>query len=260
MAAANRGRLGRCGARWWRRTLFGVFLGAALSSMATAQERVDLPSRPGVIQPIFLTGARSPWASAVLFPGGSGSVSAVRNNFLIRAAPRFAALGVTVAVIDAPSDHLGGVDTQFRAGEAAATDTAAVAAWLKTRAPVPVWLVGTSRGSVSAANAALRLGPEKIAGVVLTSSVWSGGMDAVPLDKIREPVLIVHNRDDTCGSSSFAGATQAYARFVAASAKAFVAVSGGSLRGDPCGAMSPHGYLGIEEQVISPVVAWIRSH
>jgi pimeloyl-ACP methyl ester carboxylesterase len=237
-----------------------VFLGAAFSSMAAAQERIDLPTRPGVTQPIFLTAARSPWASAVLFPGGSGSVSAVRNNFLIRVAPRFAALGVTVAVADTPSDHSGGVDTQFRASEAAATDTAAVVAWLKTSAAVPVWLVGTSRGSISAANAALRLGPTKIAGVVLTSAVWSGGMEVVPLDQIREPVLIVHNRDDTCGASPFAGATQAYTMLGAASAKAFVPVSGGSLRSDPCGAMSPHGYLGIEDQVISPIVTWIRSH
>jgi alpha/beta superfamily hydrolase len=253
MAAANHARC------WWR-LLLGVFLAVAFPSVATARERVDVPSRPGVTQPIFLTAARSPWASAILFPGGSGRVTEVRNNFLIRVAPRFAALGVTVAVIDTPSDHIGGVDTSYRAGEAAATDTAAVVTWLKSRATIPVWLVGTSRGSISAANAALRLGPATIAGVVLTSSVWSDGMEAVPLDKMRIPVLVVHNRDDTCGSSPFAGATRGYDKFGAASAKAFVTVSGGSLRGDPCGAMSPHGYLGIEDQVISSVVTWIRAH
>jgi hypothetical protein len=39
-----------------------------------------------------------------------------------------------------------------------------------------------------------------------------------------------------------------------------LAVSGGSLRSGPCDAMSPHGYLGIEDQVIRPMVAWIKSH
>jgi hypothetical protein len=246
--------------RRWPWGLVALCLATAISRMAGAQERVDLPTRPGVTQPIYLTVARSPWASVVLFPGGSGVVSAVRNNFLIRVAPRFAASGITVAVYDAPSDHSSGMDTQFRASDTAAADTGAVVAWLKTRAAVPVWLVGTSRGSISAANAALRLGPAKIAGVVLTSSVWSGGMETVPLAKMRVPVLIVHNRDDTCGASPFAGATLAYSTLGATSAKAFLPVSGGSLRGNPCDAMSPHGYLGIEDQVVSPIVAWMKGH
>ena len=98
----------------------------AVSHAAIAQERVDLPSRPGVTQSIYVTTARSPWASVILFPGGSGVVGAVRNNFLIRVAPKFAAAGMTVAISDAPSDHASGMDAGFRAGDAAAVDTAAI--------------------------------------------------------------------------------------------------------------------------------------
>jgi hypothetical protein len=243
--------------RWLR---LGLFVGAVVSGVAVAQERIDFPTRPGVTQTIYVTAAPSPFASAILFPGKSGNVNQVRSNFLIRAAPRFAALGLTVAVADTPSDRAAGMELQFRASDAAAADTASIVAWLKTRAAVPVWVIGTSRGSISAANAAIRLGRGKIAGVVLTSSVWADGMQLVPVDKILVPILIVHNRDDICGSSPFAGAERAYSTIGAAPAKEFLPVTGGSVRGDACGAQSPHGYLGIEDQVVQPIAAWMRSH
>ena len=41
---------------------------------------------------------------------------------------------------------------------AQAIDTAAVVAYLRSRAPVPVWLIGTSNGTISAANAGCGLG------------------------------------------------------------------------------------------------------
>src|SRR5689334_5292734 len=83
------------------------------------------------------------------------------------------------------------------------TDITAVVAMLKSRSPAPVWLIGTSRGSPSAANAAAKIGPPRIAGVVLSSSVWEGGMTSVPLDQIRVPVLVLHNRNDGCRESPF---------------------------------------------------------
>jgi hypothetical protein len=62
---------------------------------AVAQERVDLPTRPGVTQPVYITAAPAPKASVILFPGGSGVVVQVRNNFLLRVAPQFVAQGMT---------------------------------------------------------------------------------------------------------------------------------------------------------------------
>ena len=227
---------------------------------ATAQQRIDLPSRPGVTQPIYLTAASNPVASAILFPGGSGLASQLHSNFLIRVAPQFAASGITVAVADAPSDHNWALETAFRAGEAQAADTAAIVAFLRSRAAVPVWVVGTSRGSISAANAAVRLGPSQLAGVVLTSSVWVGGMSAVPISAIRIPALIVHNRDDGCSQSPFNQAAPALATITAAPAKELIAVSGGSPWGKPCEAKSTHGYYGIEGQVVPLIVAWIKAH
>ncbi len=237
-----------------------IVAGLVVASAARSEERIDLPTRPGVTQPIYLTQAREPVASAILFPGSIGVVQAERNNFLIRVSGQFAAAGVTAAVADAPSDHASGMDLAVRASEAQATDTAAIVAFLRSRAAVPVWLIGTSNGSISAANAAVRLGPPSISGVVLTSSVWSGGMAAVPFSMLRVPVLIVHNRNNSCPFSRFDDAAPAFAMLTAAPAKEFLAVAGGSSRGRPCDAASPHGYLGIEDQVVPQIVAWIRTH
>jgi pimeloyl-ACP methyl ester carboxylesterase len=244
-------------ARW------GVLLTLVLALRAgsvQAQEAIALPTRPGVTQPVLFTAVANPAASVLLFPGGFGRVSQSRDNFLVRTVPDFAALGVNVAVIDAPSDQPGGMSDGFRMGAEHATDVAAAIVFVRQRAAVPVWLVGTSRGTISAASLAARLEQSRIAGLVLTSTVWSGAIPQVPLEQISVPTLVVHNHDDGCNESPFGGVEAGLARLRAAPAKALIAVSGGALRSRACGALSPHGYLGIEDEVVGPIVAWIKAH
>lgn len=236
-----------------------AFATVLTAGRAAAEDRVELHSRPGIVQPILYLPASSPVASVVLFPGGPGVVANVQNNFLLRVRGEFPAQGINVAVIDVPSDHAVATP-EYRASADAAADVAAVVAFLKAKTAVPVWLVGTSRGSISAANAAARLGPSQVSGAVLTSSVWSGGMRFVSLSQIAVPTLIVHNRDDHCGQSPVDGATPALAELTHAPAKELILVSGGSEKRDPCGALSTHGYLGIENQVVPPMIAWIKGH
>ncbi|MGH7007885.1 MAG: hypothetical protein ACRED7_05750 [Stellaceae bacterium] len=236
-----------------------AFVAMLAAGRALAEDRIELHSRPGVVQPILYAPASAPIASVVLFPGGRGVIAEVQNNFLLRVRGEFAAQGISVAVIDVPSDHAV-ANPEYRASADAAADVAAVVAFLKAKAASPVWLVGTSRGSISAANAAARLGPSQVGGIVLTSSVWNGGMRFVSLSQIAVPTLIVHNRDDHCGQSPVAGAAPALATLTNAPVKELLLVSGGDEKRDPCGALSTHGYLGIENQVVPPMIAWIKSH
>lgn len=231
-----------------------------LIASATAQERIDVPSRPGVTQPVYITAAADPKATVLLFPGGGGVYAQSRVNFLVRVAPRFAAAGMTVAVFDTPSDHPDGMGPPFRASPPHATDIAAIVALLKSRSQAPLWMIGTSNGSISAAEGAATVGPPRVSGVVLTSSVWQNGMLSTPLGQIRMPVLVVHNRDDGCRSSPFGDTASSMALMTQASPKELLAVSGGSLRSDPCQALSPHGYYGIEDQVVPSIIAWIQAH
>jgi hypothetical protein len=237
-----------------------ICLLALFAGSASAQEQINLTTRPGITQPVYFTLARSPVASVILFPGGSGVVSAIRNNFLLRVAGQFSTNGINVAVADAPSDHGGGMPVQFRQSSEHAIDIAGIVAMLKSRSPAPVWLVGTSRGSISAANGAANIGPPRIAGVVLTSSVWLNGMAGIALEQIKVPVLVVHNHDDGCRESPFGQTAGAMARMQQARIKELLAVSGGNQRSAPCEALSPHGYYGIEDQVVPPIIAWIKAH
>jgi pimeloyl-ACP methyl ester carboxylesterase len=232
----------------------------AVGGAARAEETINLPTRPGVTQSILFTGVAHPAASLILFPGNFGLIRAVRGNFLIRVVPNFVALDFNVAVADAPSDQPNGMPDAFRMSEAHATDIAAVVAFLRQRAAVPVWLVGTSRGTISAASIGVRLGPPRVAGVVLTSTVWLQGIPQVPLEQLRVPTLIVHNRNDGCQASPFGAAAAGLGRLSAAPTKELIAVAGGRSRSAACEAQSPHGYYGIEDQVVPLIGAWIKAH
>jgi hypothetical protein len=96
------------------RFLYRPMMAALVGGGASAQERLDLATRSGVDQPAYYTAAPSAVASVILFPGGSGVVTAARNNFLLRVAGAFSAQGIDVGIFDAPSDQKGGMGTQFR--------------------------------------------------------------------------------------------------------------------------------------------------
>lgn len=232
----------------------------ALPVAGRAEESVELKPRPGVTETVLYTMVSGAPASVILLPGGGGVLAGVRNNFLLRVREDFVRQGLSIAIPDAPSDHGSGMEAAFRASAEHATDLAAVAAFLKSKSPAPVWLVGTSRGTISAANGAARLGPSQVAGIVLTSSVWVGGLSAVPLGEIAVPVLVVHNRSDGCRESPYAGAAPGFAQLAKAPTKELISVEGGRSQSKPCEAMSPHGYLGIEDQVVPPVIQWIKAH
>lgn len=238
-----------------------LFAAMAMSGVqrAAAEDRLSLPSREGVTVAIWFEPAASPVASVVLFAGGNGAIAGLGGNFLLRVRNSFAPQNINVAAIDRPSDRAT-ADRPYRASAEAATDMAAVIAFLKQKAAVPVWLVGTSNGSISAANGAARLGAGVVGGLVLTSSVWQGGMQQVPLASIAVPVLVIHNRDDSCRISPPSAAEPAVASMTKAPLKELVLVSGGSLQGDPCEARSPHGYFGIENQVVPVMIGWIKAH
>src|SRR5687768_11917146 len=161
--------------------LIALFLLAA--SAACAEDIVTLPTRGGVTQSYLLSAPEKGKARAVavLFAGGPGKVDLEREtarttfdrgNFLVRSRQLFVRNGIAAAVMDAPSDHAQGMEDQFRLGAEHAEDIGKVISDLKTRFPaLPVYLVGTSRGTLSAA-AIGRRAAKVVDGVVLTATVF----------------------------------------------------------------------------------------
>lgn len=253
---------------------FAFLLMTASAALAQSPQVVDVPSRPGVTQRILVITPEKPKAAVVLFAGGDGGLTLEANgriprlggNFLVRSRQLFVEQGLTTAVIDAPSDrqshpYLSG----YRQTDDHVADAKAVIAWLRQQAKIPVWLVGTSRGTQSVAHIATRLppadgGPD---GIVLTSTVLSDPRSrAVPemaLDRIRIPVLVTHHREDSCRVCLYSDVPRLMERLTTPPRKELVTFEGGISVGDPCEARAYHGYNGIESDVVQRIAAWISA-
>jgi hypothetical protein len=244
----------------------------ALASAATPDKVIDIPTRPGVSQRFLLIAPAGAKAVAILFVGGhgglqmteSGTLAFGRNNFLVRAAPHFVEEGIAVAVIDAPSDRQGGgFLTYFRDSAEHAADVRSVIAWLREQLKLPVWLVGTSRGTQSVAAVSNRLEGAGIDGIVLTSTILTDRQSiAVPdmdLQKIRVPALVVHHEQDACRWCAYRDVPRLMSKLAAVPRKELIAFRGGENQGDPCGALAYHGYNGLEREVVARIVAWMRA-
>src|SRR5262249_27812683 len=139
---------------------------AANARGQVSEKVIDISTRPDVTQRMLVLSPQKPKAAAILLAGGHGGLQISPNgsfgwgkgNFLVRSRQLFEDQGLLVAVVDAPSDrqsplYLSG----FRGTSEHVMDIKAVIAWLRKQADVPVWLVGTSRGTQSAAYAAICL-------------------------------------------------------------------------------------------------------
>ena len=257
-----------------RRALAALLLLVTTGAPAAAEEIKTIPTRAGVTQSfLLLRRTDTPAATVILLAGGngalklaSGHLSGLGGNFLVRNRGRFAEHGFMVAVPDAPSDHAGGL-TGFRASAEHAGDIAALITALRAIAPAPVWLIGTSMGTVSAASATARLrdaaGPE---GVVLTSTItrWSRGeresVGDVRLGDIRVPALVIHHREDACQFTPYADIPAVLRELSNAPRRELLTFEGGDPpQSKPCEARAAHGYLGLDAQVVKAIADWIKA-
>jgi pimeloyl-ACP methyl ester carboxylesterase len=243
---------------------------AALAAQAQEQRVVDIPTRAGVTQRFLYVAPAKPKAAAILFAGGAGQLGISadgaierKGNFLVRSRGLFTGDAIAVAVLDPPSDRRD--LTNFRETPEHVADVRAVIAWLRRETHLPVWLVGTSRGTQSAAYAATQLqGADAPDGLVLTSSVLAHSRNMqeptvldMPLDRIAIPVLVVHHREDGCRVCPFEETAALMRRLSAAPRKELIAVDGGVSQGDPCEAFAHHGYNGIESEVVARIAGWM---
>ena len=224
-----------------------------------------------------------PTIAAVLLPGGAGYLDLdergcprmLIGNSLVRSIPIFHELGFATALVDAPSDHFGGDGLAgFRTDRRHAEDLGKIVADVRARTKLPVWLIGTSRGAISAANAASRLSDASAPdGLVLTSALMLGDARAkrawvtqsvfdLPLDDIRMPVLVVGHQGDTCIRSP-ANLMDNITKRTKGARQQVVLVTGGPggsglTSTEACEGRSPHGFLEQEREVAAGIARFIR--
>ena len=241
-----------------------------------AEEIVTVATRPAVSQSYLLANVPAdPQAIALLFPGGNGffrlrveagQVKYDSDNFLVRSREEFVKRNVVAAIIEAASDSQtsAGMSDETRLGNEHATDIVAVIAALSKRFPaIPVYLIGTSRGTVSATSIGAK-SATGISGVVLTATVFrknqpgradkrtSPGLSGFDFATIKVPLLLVHHVNDQCYVTLYADAARLAGKYP------LISVSGGrTAESDPCEALTPHGFYGKESETIEQIVNWM---
>jgi len=248
-----------------------LLLVAALCAAAPlrAQELVTLPTRPGVTLSFFIAnmGKVQPRAAALMLIGGGGNirlrmeggkVSFGQQNFLPRSRREFIAEGVLPVILDNPTDQQrgDGMADEFRASAEHTADLRAVIAEVKRRHPgLPVFLVTTSRSTISAAHQARAIGSE-LSGAVLSSSLFwnrlAPVLAAFDFSTVKIPLLFVHHREDSCASTPYRDAGRLGASYP------LISVKGGKPpESGPCDPLAPHGYFGKEAETVAAISAWM---
>lgn len=232
---------------------------------------VDLPLVDGGRQRVLFMSPAAPRGVIVMLPGGTGRIGISRDgtlrhdeNFVVRTRDLWLAQGYAVLV----PDTVDGLNLRpLRASRSYATvvDGLVALAFRMTRRPVA--LLGTSQGTIAATNAASRIDDHAaLAALILLETVSRPGrkstdtvFDAAP-ERVRVPTLVLANEKDGCNVASPDDVERVAAAFSTASKVTVMKVDGGRIDlQHPCSSSSPHGYAGIESNVVERVGGWLAT-
>jgi hypothetical protein len=233
--------------------------------------RYALTARPGAPAALMLLVG----GGGILELDNAGCPRALSHNVLIRMMPFFQEAGLVTALVDAPSD-VHGEDglAGFRLASQHAEDLGKIIADLRARTGAPVWMLGHSRGTISAANAAARLkGTAAPDGVVLLSAMMVGDASKkrpfvaqtvfdAPLDAITIPILAIGHEADSCVRSPARRLGSLVARTRSVRPESAV-VAGGPVApgrapsvGD-CGVGDPHDFVAQEAELAAGILRFV---
>ena len=253
-----------------------ALLSGLASSLALAEEVVTVkPGYGGELKFIFLK-PDNPKAAVVLFPGGDGNLrfddygDTRRKSFLLRSREDFVKRGFMVAVFSPPSG-MEELLRPYRMSQKHGQDIRAVFEYLKKTANLPVWLIGLSRGTYSAANGAIRL-KGLLSGIILTSTATKSrkhytiyathpnGVIDMELGSIMVPVLVVVNKMDSCAGAPPSNAEKLSKAFTGAPKTALIIFDGEEeTEQDHCKWWSQHQFTGLEEKVVDAIAGFIKA-
>jgi len=257
-----------------RRLVLSTLLAAAIISLlltlsGPALARVEtIETRPGAVISFLAQAPEGASALVLLFEGGPGKLQPGSKGFAHKAYPIFLRHGIGAALIDAPADRDGfkaGLDPAFRESSAHMADIDAVIGALKQRYGLPVWILGTSNGTRSAAAYAMRHSAA-IAGVVLVSSStappFGEPLHSLPqMGAISVPLLAIAHVGDSCVGSPPAGAAEIVKAATGSPVAVAMLFAGGTDTGlAPCGVETHHSFHENEAEVVAAIVAFIARH
>ena len=182
-----------------------------LCSLASAKEQlINLPiyGQPNDNIPILQNKKTNNAINLILIPGGNAGTGEIKNglpssqNFLVRSRGDFDAAGFnTYVLFRAKSVAPNAMATTYRNDKEHMKEIQSLIKHIASNNSGPIWLVGTSMGTISAASADLQLTNSNIKGLVLTASVTNkapGNLASQNLQEIKLPVLMMHHEADAC--------------------------------------------------------------
>lgn len=247
-----------------------LFLLSLMSVTVHAQEgmlQMDV-GRGEARLPVYVMPNPNATATVILLPGGDAGTGKIvdgkpgSGNFLARSRGEFFAQDFNVVVIFRATD-LNQLDYNYRISKDHVGEIARVIAYARQQFGKPIWLIGTSRGTVSGTAAAVALGETEVQGLVLTSSVTNrmpGYIASQKIGTLKMPILVVHHKQDACKVCLPYEAARITSDLKSAPVKKFVLVEGGSNpEGDPCEAKHWHGFINYEKETVKLISDWIRN-
>jgi hypothetical protein len=251
---------------FFRSLAVGLWTVCMVSTAWAADRLIPLKTRPGVTTSYWWMPRADAVATVLLFSGGTGGIGFKEGeprsgNFLIRSRDAFAQRGFNVALMGNPSDTPQ-MNPAFRQSSEHLADVRAVVQDIQQHGSVPVWLVGTSQGTISAAAAAIDLGP-LVQGLVLTATLtgnqFGGSVSELALNKLTVPVLVHQHAQDSCKLTPPYLAERLIPKLSASPVKKYMEVDGGQNPSGPaCEAFHYHGYIGMEPEAVAQITDWIK--
>jgi hypothetical protein len=207
-------------------------------------------------------------ATIILLPGGDSGTLIDSNgkptsaNFLVRSREFFFRENFNVLIVFRATD-MNKLEYEYRVSKEHMDELKYVLNYAKEKFKKPIWLVGTSRGTVSGTAASIALKEQKlISGLVLTSSVTNRVTGAIATQKLSEitiPVLVVHHKMDGCKICDPSEAREINNYLTSTPVKKFIMVEGGSNpTGDYCQALHWHGFINYEQETTKMITDWIK--
>jgi len=242
-----------------------------LSNLSFAEEVISIQTRQNVTVPVLFVKSNAPSTIVIIMLAGTlggregsffrvspndGSIKKSRS-FLLRTVDQFADRGFSVAVMNPPSDKDNRMSDDYRTSKEHVEDVSKIIGVLNGKGFDAIYLISTSRGTLSASYLGAKLKHKSVNGVILTSTnvnlvKWT------PISDIEYPVLFVHHKDDGCKACQYRDALALSRKLKRSSRVDFISVEGGNEpQSGPCEALSAHGFFGIETQVVDAISNWI---
>jgi len=235
-----------------------------------------LISKSPVVQRAILLKSSVPSDTALLFYRGWSGIANIKSendwkrnlNFLREHTETFAQSGISLVVMDCPSDENRvaagntplGCSDDYRSSKKHADDVRKVIDLLKEKHSLKkFYVMGHSYGAISSKWLAKNLGDE-LSGSIHSASqtvatrdrAYAYSMESFDMKTLKAPVLNIHHADDQCTYTP-------YSTVVAYSNNNLISVKGGVPNGDVCGGGHYHSYEGREEVASKAIIKWIKT-